>query len=294
MCAYLNNNQRPLIKLETPAQVLMKIRSLPKIDLHRHLTGSIDASLAIDIALKYDIFLPTYIQSELHSLLTKRPKPLSHVDYFSRWEILNKLFVSAESTYDIVLNVIKKASEDKITYMELRMGPRGFLGVHEFSFERFLKTVSDAIRDGEDKYGTVTRCILGISRHETFSNIKDDVREKMFYRIVKIMLDYYPRYFVGVDLNGIEAESEDELYTNFFKIAKKKGINVTAHAGELGSANNIIRAIEELGAQRIGHGLAAANKPEVMELIAKHDIALEICPKSNEFLSVISNYRELP
>jgi adenosine deaminase len=294
MSTHLENHQKSLIDLETPAQIMQRIRSLPKIDLHRHLTGSIDASLAIDIATKYDIFLPTYIYSELNSILTKRPAALSHEDYFHRWEILNKLFVSAESTFDILMNVIKKASEDNIVYMELRMGPRGFLGRNQFTFEDFLKTVARAVHEGQEKYGTITRCILGISRHETFSNIVNDVREKMFYKIISLILEYYPYCFVGVDLNGIESESENELYINFFKIAKKKGLKITAHAGELGSSSNIAKSIEILNADRIGHGLAAAKKPEIMELLSKLDIALEICPKSNEFLGVISNYKELP
>lgn len=291
----INNTQNKLLKIESNAELLWQIKNLPKIDLHRHLTGTIDAELAIQIASKYNIGLPTCYQSELNEIITRRPKPLSHEDYFARWNILNRLFISKKSTYEIVKQILRKASEDNIVYMELRMAPRGFLGFNEFSFENFIKVVSNAVTDAEKEYGIITRCILGISRHETFSKIhKKDTLYKMFTWIISCIKEYSPNIFVGVDLNGIESVNDDSLFVNFFSLASKEGFKITAHAGELGSDKNVEKVIELLSTDRIGHGLAAAKQPSIMETLKSQDIALEICPTSNWFLGIVKHIRELP
>src|ERR1700722_8590757 len=53
------------------------------------------------------------------------------------------------------------------------------------------------------------------------------------------------------------------------------------HAGEIGGPEKIREAIELLGAERIGHGIAAVHDPALMDLLADRRIPLEICPQSN-------------
>jgi aminodeoxyfutalosine deaminase len=53
------------------------------------------------------------------------------------------------------------------------------------------------------------------------------------------------------------------------------------HAGEVGGPEKIREAIELLGAERIGHGIAAIADPDLMDLLADRRIPLEICPQSN-------------
>src|SRR5258708_12687720 len=59
------------------------------------------------------------------------------------------------------------------------------------------------------------------------------------------------------------------------------GLRRLMHAGEVGGPEKIREAIELLGAERIGHGIAAINDPELMDLLAERKIPLEICPESN-------------
>jgi adenosine deaminase len=53
------------------------------------------------------------------------------------------------------------------------------------------------------------------------------------------------------------------------------------HAGEVGGPEKIREAIELLGAERIGHGIAAIHDPDLMDLLAARRIPLEVCPRSN-------------
>jgi len=153
--------QRSLFDIGSDASLMKNILSMPKIDLHRHLTGSIELETAIKVAANYDVELPTYISSDLEDILYNSRRVNNLKEYFSPWwVILNKLFVSNEAIHDIIIEVIRKAAEDNIIYVELRMGPHGFLGNTTFKFEEFIETVSASVAEAKVMFGTVIGCIL--------------------------------------------------------------------------------------------------------------------------------------
>lgn len=272
-------------------ELMRSIPELPKVDLHRHITGSISGRTAVRLALKYDVELPTFIVYDLEKEIFPRPVDTLE-EYFRAWPILNRLFVSQEAIREIVLQTMKDAAEDNVVYTEIRTNPRGFLGENrvsrensdKYSFEEFLETVSSAIMEGEKKYGVVARIIVGISRH-IFIRFPEGSRSKMFRRMVTMISQFYPQYVVGVDLNGDEKKVGGEPFDYFFWAARSEGLPVTIHAGEEGPVSNVRYALNSLKADRIGHGLAAASDPDLMKDLVKKNCALEICPTSNEVLN---------
>jgi len=287
------NPQESLFGISTDAALMHSMLSMPKIDLHRHLTGSIKAATAVRIAAKYTVKLPTYIISELEDILYNS-RPVNNLkEYFSPWPILNRLFCSNEATRDLIFDTIRDAAEDNVVYLELRMGPHGFLGNGPFAFEEFVETVSATVAEADKKFGTITRCILGIPRH-VFGSIPFEKRKKMFARMISTISPLRPYCFVGVDINGDEAAVGAEEFEVFFKIAKENGFKITVHAGECGPASNVQYALEHLNAMRIGHGLAAASNPSLLKTLSKRKCALEICPTSNRILGLVSGEAELP
>jgi adenosine deaminase len=98
------------------------------------------------------------------------------------------------------------------------------------------------------------------------------------------VVDFYLQnraHFIGVDLAGNEVDYPCRMFADAFRKAKSAGARITIHAGEAVGPENIWEAIRELGAERIGHGITAAQDPRLMEYLAKHEICLEICPTSN-------------
>lgn len=291
--APVRNDQRALFDTLSDAELMHRILSMPKIDLHRHLVGSISGAIAVKVGAKYGVELPTYIASELEGILFGSQKVNTLPAYFAAWPILERLFVSSEAIHEIIIEVIRQAAEDNVIYLELRMGPYGFLGKKPFTFEEFVHTVSTSIAEAESKFGITTRCILGVPRH-VFAKIPVHTRNRMFARMISIVYSVYPDTFVGVDLNGDESVGTGEDFKVFFRMAREKGFGITIHAGECGPAQNVEYAVKELKASRIGHGLAAAKNPNLLSLIAESNLMLEICPTSNEILSLVSRINELP
>ena len=85
---------------------------------------------------------------------------------------------------------------------------------------------------------------------------------------------------VGVDIAGDEAKPARHLEVLVRK-AKKAGLKLTVHAGEGAGPQSVRAAIEELDAQRIGHGVRAIEDPGVLSLAAERGVTLEMCPTSN-------------
>jgi adenosine deaminase len=267
------------------------LRRAPKIDLHRHLTGSIDAGIAARIGAQYDVALPTYIEGELDRILFKDSKVNSLEEYFLPWKILNRLFISLEATRDLLLEVIRKAADDNVIYLELRVGPHGFLGYDKaLPFDKYMELLAQTSVEAEKRFGTITRFILGLPRH-TF--VRQRNRNKQFSVMTSAILNLR-HYFVGVDLNGVEAAAAPKEFKHCFEIAHRRAIPITIHAGECGPAANIESSINELHASRIGHGLAAMSDPAILSLLAVRGCPLEICPTSNQFLGVIHQISDLP
>lgn len=274
----------------TDRSLIRKIRDLPKVDLHRHLTGSISARAAIAVARRHSLPLPVWDEAALDQQLAIHARPGSLRDYFRPWTVLNDLFTSTETTFELVSHVLAEAAADNVVYLELRMAPRSLVADSNLPLTTFLEAASSAIAQAQ---APITRGILGLPRHALIGQTSAELRG-LFQRILNAIRDHGNGFFVGVDLNGDEALADGSGYRWFFESAKDAGLRVTVHAGELGSAENVRIAIAELGADRIGHGTAALRDLNLTAELAWRGTVLEVCPTSNVLLGVFPTVAALP
>ena len=86
---------------------------------------------------------------------------------------------------------------------------------------------------------------------------------------------------VGFDIAGPERGNPPRLYRSAYEMARLGRLGLTAHAGEDAPADYVWQAVDELGVDRIGHGCAAAQDPELVKRLARDKIAVEVCLSSN-------------
>jgi aminodeoxyfutalosine deaminase len=86
---------------------------------------------------------------------------------------------------------------------------------------------------------------------------------------------------VAFGLGGDELSVPTAEFRSVYERAAEIGLHRLVHAGEVGGPEKIREAIELLGTERIGHGIAATHDPSLMDLLAERNIPLEICPESN-------------
>ena len=98
--------------------------------------------------------------------------------------------------------------------------------------------------------------------------------------VFELAASYRDRHVVGIGIGGDEQKAPPELFREVYAYAAESGLRLTAHAGEYAGAESVWGALN-LRAERIGHGLTAAQDPELVEELATRQIPLEICLTSN-------------
>ena len=96
------------------------------------------------------------------------------------------------------------------------------------------------------------------------------------------------------DLSGDELAQPIALFVPLYRKAKAAGLRLKAHVGEWGTADDVWRAVEMLELDEVQHGIAAADSPKVMRMLADNKIRLNICPTSNILLGRVADMAAHP
>jgi adenosine deaminase len=176
------------------------------------------------------------------------------------------------------------AYRDGVIYLELRDGP-ALHATEELSIRECIESMLAGLRDAEDKYGIVCRLIVaGLRNHDPETNVE----------LARVAGSLMGQGVVGFDLAGDEAGYPASLHKEACEIAMQAGLRLTIHAGEAGGAENVLYAVESLGAKRIGHGVRSIESPAVMDLLRDRQVLLEICPTSNVHTGTVSSIDDHP
>ncbi len=258
-------------------------RSLPKVELHRHLEGSLRLETMIDIARLYGITIPVALLGPMVQVQAYDPPTFKN--FLSKFTTLRLFYRSPEVIMRITREAVEDAARDGIYYLELRFTPVALSRVQSFPLREVIDWVTSSAQKAAQEYGIWVGLIVSANRHEPPS-----LAEEAF----RLAAEYQGRGVVGVDLAGNEAEFPLTPFLPILREAKTSGLHVTLHAGEWGGAENVRQAIEEGGAERIGHGVRALEDANVVALARERDVTFEVCITSNYQSGVISRLEEHP
>ncbi|WPC40574.1 adenosine deaminase [Clostridium sp. JS66] len=260
------------------------IKNLPKVDLHCHLDGSLRPQTIIDIAVKENIDIPTKELKEFEKYVKVFGECNSLKDYLDKFELPIKVMQNKKNIYRITSELLEDVSKNNVKYIEIRFAPFNHIQ-KGLKAEEVIEAVIEAMGDGRKKYGVMSNLILCAMRHESVESSK---------RLVEIGKKYLGKGVVAVDLAGNEHDFPPEIHKEAFDLAQKYGFHCTIHAGETGIEKNIIKSIELLHAERIGHGVYAFKDERVVEYLKDKQIPLEMCITSNIDTKAVKAYELHP
>ena len=257
---------------------------LPKVDLHRHLEGSLRLRTMVEIGHSYGLDLPG--AGELRQLVqVGENEPFTFINFLSKFQTLRRFFRSPEIIQRITYEAIADAAADNVRYLELRFTPFALARAENYPLGEVIDWVIQAASTASAELGIKTRLIVSVNRHESTD---------LAAEVVRLACERIAGGIVGLDLAGNEADFSALLFAGVVQEAQHAGLNLTLHAGEWGPASNVSEAICQLGAQRIGHGVRVLEDPRVTALALERQVPFEVCITSNYQSGVIPTAQAHP
>jgi len=251
---------------------------LPLTDIHRHLDGNIRAQTILDLGRQFNLTLPATELDTLrpHVQVTKTEPDL--VSFLQKLDWGVKVLGDLDACRRVAQENVADAANAGLHYAELRFSPYYMAMTHNLPVAGVVEAVIDGIRRGRQEHDIDVRLIGILSR--TFG-------EEACLQELDGLLAHRDG-ITALDLAGDELGFPGSLFLSHFNRARDAGWRITVHAGEAAGPESIWQAIRELGAERIGHGVKAAEDPELMDFLAKHQIGIESCLTSNIQTSTVA------
>jgi adenosine deaminase len=265
--------------------VLQPYRALPKVELHRHLEGTLRLDTMIAIAQQHGITVPEDVLSLSNLVQVQDQENFSFQNFLSKFNTLRLFYRSPEAIHRITREAVEDAAKDNVRYMELRFTPVALSRAERFPLHDVLDWVIASSQAAAKEFGLVVNLIPSVNRHES---------PELAEQVAWLAAEHKDHGVVALDLAGNEAEFKSEPFYAIFREAKQAGLQITIHAGEWGPATNISEAIEELGADRIGHGVRVLENSHVTALARERGTAFEVCITSNYQSGVIPGLESHP
>ena len=247
-------------------------RALPKVELHRHLEGSLRLDTMVDIAQKHGIEIPEDVLRLSTLVQVQEEDKFNFQNFLSKFNTLRLFYRSPDAIHRITREAIEDAAKDNVKYLELRFTPVALSRAERFPLHDVIDWVLTSAKEAARKNHVTVRLIASVNRHES-----PDLAEQVAW----LAAEHIDNGLVALDLAGNEAEFKSEPFYGIFKEARQAGLHVTIHAGEWGPAIHIKEAIEGLGAERIGHGVRVLEDEYVTALAKERGTAFEVCITSN-------------
>jgi adenosine deaminase len=244
-------------------------QKFPKVDLHRHLEGTLRLSTMLEIARAHSITVPESLSGLVQ---VQDQDPQTFQNFLAKFNTLRLFYRSPDVIHRITREAIEDAAKDNVRYLELRFTPVALSRAERFPLHDVMDWVITSARDAAKKYKMKVGLIASVNRHES---------PELAEQVAWLAAEHVSHGMVGMDLAGNEAEFPTAPFYGIFKEAKQAGLHVTIHAGEWGPAKNVREAIEELATERIGHGVRVLEDEYTMHLARDRKTTFEVCITSN-------------
>lgn len=239
------------------------IRLLPKAELHLHLEGAIDAATLLELKHRHG-------QSGSLAEVEKLYRYPDFDGFLMAFKAVTEHLRSPEDYELITYGLMQQLKEENILHAEIYVSV-GICLWRNQDFPAIFEGLERGRQRGERDFGISMLWIFDAVRH-----FGAEAAQKVFALAVR----YRDRNVIAVGIGGDEQKAKPELFRDSYAYAADNGLHLTAHAGETAGPESIWGAIN-LRAERLGHGLTAAQDPDLVEELAQRQVPIEICMTSN-------------
>jgi aminodeoxyfutalosine deaminase len=246
-----------------PSRQPTVIDGLPKAELHLHLEGSIRPETAVELAARHGTKLTTEEVLARYSYSNFA----GFIDVF-KWITS---FLREPADYALITRrLLEELLRQNVVYAEITVSTGVMLRRMQDVEANFA-----AIRE--------TSQIVSFNRLRS-AWIFDAARQfgaDAAKEVARWAVKLHNSGVIAFGMGGDELSFPAINFRPAFDLARSEGLRIVCHAGEIGGPESVREAVEILGAERIGHGIAVMNDPALAESLATRRVVLENCPTSN-------------
>jgi adenosine deaminase/aminodeoxyfutalosine deaminase len=244
------------------------IQSLPKAELHLHLEGSMEPETLVELdpALSLPEVRKAYEYKDFAGFLN------SYV-----WAV--RRLTEPNHYAHITRRLLERLHHQNVVYAEITLSA----GVIIWQKQN-LKEIYKAIREEAAKSPVKVQWVF------------DSVRQfgvEPAQKVAESAVEYANDGVIAFGIGGDEERGPAKWFKEIFDYTKRNGLRAVPHAGETTGPESIWDALD-LGADRIGHGITAAQDPALMRHLRDTNIPLELCISSNVCTGVVSTLQDHP
>lgn len=256
------------------------ITDLPKVELHLHLVGSASPETVLELSQRHpDAGLPQSLE-ELEAFYAFRDFP----HFIEVYGLVSALVRTGDDIVALLDGLARDAAASNVRYAEVTVTPSS----HHLAGIAPDETM-DALNRGRK---------LALDQHQVHLNwifdIAGGLGQELAWETVNYALRYRPEGLVALGLAGLEVGVGRAQFVRQFGVAREAGLHSIVHAGEVTGPSSVWSALNDLGAERIGHGIGSVSDPRLLDHLREHDIPLEVCPTSNVCTRAARSWAEHP
>jgi aminodeoxyfutalosine deaminase len=246
-----------------PPGLSQKIDSLPKAELHLHLEGSIRPAVAVSLAARHGVRIT---ENEVRQRYT-------YVGFAAFIEAFKWVTSFLRHPSDFALlasDLAEQLLAQNVVYAEVTLSV-GVMMLRQQNPQANFEAILSAVEPYERK---------GLRLNWIFDAVRQ-FGPDLAYQVVDWARQCNSQRIVAFGIGGDELSIPAKDFQTVYKHAAYCGLRKLIHAGEIGGPQVIRDALEQLGVERIGHGISAIHEPALMDLLAARRVVLEVCPVSN-------------
>lgn len=266
-------------------QPMRDLARLPKAHLHLHFTGSMRVTTLAELAAARRLPLP-------EALLDAHPLqvPGDERGWFRFQRLYDAARACVRGEADLRRVVDEAAADDTAEgsgRLEIQVDPTSY-APWVGGLTPALEIVLDEARAASARHGLEVAVVVAASR------LRHPLDARTLARLAARYAGEGPGEVVGFGLSNDERRGDTAAFAPAFAIARRAGLASVPHGGELLGPAHVAEVMDALAPDRLGHGIRAAEDPDVLRHAVDAGVAFEVCPSSNVSLGVYWSAEDVP
>ncbi|MBI4462105.1 MAG: adenosine deaminase [Acidobacteria bacterium] len=257
--------------VEVPAWV----QPLPKAELHLHLEGAIEPETALELAHRHGL------RRETLESVQRRYAYRDFIGFLKTFKWVSELLREPADYAFLLRRLLRRLAEQNVLYAEITLAAGVVLWKRQ-DLDPVFVALRDAYEKARGEFAVEVAWIFDAVRNLGPEHVLDVARRAVSWKHAGV---------VAFGIGGDEQPAPPELFRAAFDHAREHGLRITVHAGETAGPQSIWGALRALGAERIGHGLAAFQDAALLDYLAEKNIPLEVCLTSNQRTGALRHQR---